>query len=72
MSLGRVDALIVRHGDPPMRGLKAATGDVRHSCLPKRIAELERGRVVVHGRQIDFGRAEHRESEVLLSQDLLG
>ena len=73
--LGRVDDLIVRladHAYPPVTGLKAGIG-ARDVFVPAdRIVELEPGRVVLGGRELDLGHFERREGEVLLGQDLLG
>jgi CBS domain-containing protein len=73
--LGRVDDLIVRladHAYPPVTGVKAGIGSREVFVPADRIAELEPGRVVLRGRELDLGHFERREGEVLLGQDLLG
>jgi CBS domain-containing protein len=73
--LGRVDDLIVRladHSYPPITGLKARIGGREVFVPADRIAQLEPGKVQLTGEQIDLGRFERREGEVLLRHDLLG
>jgi len=73
--LGRVDDLIVRLADggyPPVTGLKARIGGREVFVPAERVARLEPGSVQLSGEQVDLGRFERREGEVLLRQDLLG
>src|SRR5579872_4362298 len=73
--IGRVDDLIVRLADrgyPPLTGLKARIGGREVFVPAERIAEIEPGAVRLSGAQVDLGRFERREGEVLLRQDLLG
>jgi len=73
--LGRVDDLIVRladHAYPPVTGVKAGIGSREVFVPADRIVELEPGRVILRGRELDLGHFERREGEVLLGQDLLG
>lgn len=73
--LGRVDDLIVRLADggyPPVTGLKARIGGREVFVPAERVARLEPGSVQLRGEQIDLGRFERREGELLLRQDLLG
>jgi CBS domain-containing protein len=73
--LGRVDDLIVRLADgdyPPVTGLKARIGGREVFVPSERVARLEPGSVQLSGEQVDLGRFERREGEVLLRQDLLG
>ena len=73
--LGRVDDLIVRLADggyPPVSGLKARIGgrEVFVPGRPRRPSAVRNG--AARGEQIDLGRFERREGEVLLRQDLSG
>jgi CBS domain-containing protein len=73
--LGRVDDVIVRLADgeyPPVTGLKARIGGRDVFVPADAIAKLEPGAVQLNGEQVDLGRFERREGEVLLRQDLLG
>ena len=73
--LGRVDDLIVRLADqvyPPVTGVKASVGGREVFVPADRITSLEPGRVRLRGRELDLGRFERREGEVLLAHDLLG
>ena len=73
--LGRVDDLILRLGDegyPPVTGLKARIGRREVFVPADRIVRIEPGVVQLRGAQVDLGRFERREGEVLLRQDLLG
>jgi len=73
--LGRVDDLIVRLADgdyPPVTGLKARIGSREVFVPAEQMARLEPGAVQLSGDQVDLGRFERREGEVLLRQDLLG
>ena len=73
--LGRVDDLIVRLADgdyPPVTGLKARIGSREVFVPAEQVARLEPGTVQLSGEQVDLGRFERREGEVLLRQDLLG
>jgi len=73
--IGRVEDLIVRLADrgyPPITGLKARIGG-RDVFVPvDRVAEMAPGEVQLAGAQVDLGRFERREGEVLLRNDLLG
>lgn len=73
--VGRVDDLIVRLADrgyPPITGLKARIGGREVFVPADRVAEVEPGTVRLRGEQVDLGRFERREGEVLLRHDLLG
>ncbi|MDE3025430.1 MAG: magnesium transporter MgtE, partial [Acidobacteriota bacterium] len=73
--IGRVDDLIVRLADrgyPPITGLKARIGGREVFVPAERVAEVEPGAVRLRGEQVDLGRFERREGEVLLRHDLLG
>jgi CBS domain-containing protein len=74
-SIGRVDDLIVRLADrgyPPITGLKARIGGREVFVPAERVARVDPGEVQLSGEQIDLGRFERREGEVLLGHDLLG
>lgn len=74
-TIGRVDDLIVRLADrdyPPITGLKARIGGREVFVPAERVAEVGPGKVQLAGDQVDLGRFERREGEVLLRQDLLG
>jgi CBS domain-containing protein len=73
--IGRVDDLIVRLADrgyPPITGLKARIGGREVFVPSEQIAQLEPGAVQLSGGQVDLGRFERREGEVLLRGDLMG
>ncbi|HUZ98571.1 MAG TPA: magnesium transporter [Gaiellaceae bacterium] len=73
--IGRVDDLIVRLSDrgyPPITGLKARIGGREVFVPAERVARVESGTVQLSGEQVDLGRFDRREGEVLLRQDLLG
>ena len=73
--IGRVDDLIVRLADggyPPITGLKARIGGREVFVPADRVATLDPSGVRLTGEQVDLGRFERREGEVLLRQDLLG
>ena len=73
--LGRIDDLIVRLADgdyPPIIGLKARIGGREVFVPADRIAQVKPGIVQLSGEQLDLGRFERREGEVLLRHDLLG
>ena len=73
--IGRVDDLIVRLADrgyPPITGLKARIGGREVFVPADRVADVEPGTVRLRGEQVDLGRFERREGEVLLRHDLLG
>lgn len=73
--IGRVDDLIVRLADrgyPPITGLKARIGGREVFVPADRVAEVKPGSVRLRGEQVDLGRFERREGEVLLRHDLLG
>ena len=73
--IGRVDDLIVRLADgdyPPITGIKARIGGREVFVPGDRIATIEPGEVQLSGQQVDLGRFERREGEVLLRHDLLG
>lgn len=73
--IGRVDDLIVRLADggyPPVTGLKARIGSREVFVSVEQIAQIESGKVQLRGDQVDLGRFERREGEVLLRKDLLG
>lgn len=73
--IGRVDDLIVRLADrgyPPITGLKARIGGREVFVPAERVADVEPGSVRLRGEQVDLGRFERREGEVLLRHDLLG
>jgi len=73
--IGRVDDLIVRLADrgyPPITGLKARIGGREVFVPAERVARIEPGEVQLSGEQVDLGRFERREGEVLLRHDLLG
>jgi CBS domain-containing protein len=53
-------------------GVKARIGGREVFVPAERVATVERGRVRLRGAQIDLGRFERREGEVLLRQDVLG
>ena len=55
-----------------MTGVKARVGGREVFVPADRIVELEPGRVALRGQELDLGRFERREGEVLLGQDLLG
>ncbi len=71
--LGRVDDLIVRLGDPypPITGLKARIGGRELFVPADQISEIAPGRVRLRGEQLNLGRFERREGEVLLREDIL-
>jgi CBS domain-containing protein len=72
--IGRVDDLIVRLADrgyPPITGLKARIGGREVFVPAEQIAEVAPGKVQLSGDQVDLGRFERREGEVLLRRDLL-
>lgn len=73
--IGRVDDLIVRLADrgyPPVTGLKARIGGREVFVPSEQISQIEPEKVQLRGEQVDLGRFERREGEVLLRQDLLG
>jgi CBS domain-containing protein/sporulation protein YlmC with PRC-barrel domain len=73
--LGRVDDVIVRLSDgayPPVTGLKAQVGGREVFVPVDRLASIEPGRVQLVGEQLDLGRFDRREGEVLLRGDILG
>jgi CBS domain-containing protein len=73
--IGRVDDLIVRLTDggyPPITGLKARIGRREVFVPAERVAAMEAGRVQLAGQQLDLGRFERREGEILLREDVLG
>lgn len=73
--LGRIDDLIVRLADadyPPITGLKARIGGREVFIPAEGVEQFEPGTVRLRGEQVDLGRFERREGEVLLRQDLLG
>jgi len=73
--LGRVDDVIVRLADgtyPPVTGLKTRIGGREVFVPADRLAEIESGRVRLSGEQLDLGRFERRQGEVLLREDVLG
>jgi CBS domain-containing protein len=73
--IGRVDDLIVRLADggyPPVTGVKARIGSREVFVPAGQIAQIEPGKLQLSGEQVDLGRFERRQGEVLLRQDLLG
>jgi len=74
-TIGRVDDLIVRLADggyPPITGLKARIGHREVFVPADRVADVAPGKVKLAGEQVDLGKFERREGEVLLRHDLLG
>ncbi|HUZ15599.1 MAG TPA: CBS domain-containing protein [Gaiellaceae bacterium] len=74
-TIGRVDDLIVRLADagyPPITGLKARIGHREVFVPAERVAEVAPGMVQLAGEEVDLGKFERREGEVLLRNDLLG
>jgi len=73
--IGRVDDLIVRLADrgyPPLTGVKARIGGREVFVPSDRIADVRAGTVQLSGEQLNLGRFERREGEVLLREDILG
>ena len=74
-TIGRVDDLIVRLADagyPPITGLKARIGHREVFVPAERVAGVAPGMVQLAGEEVDLGKFERREGEVLLRNDLLG
>ena len=74
-SLGRVDDLIVRMDSGPyplITGLQGRIGGRQVFVPINQVAELSPERVQLRGENVNLGRFERREGEVLLRHDLLG
>jgi CBS domain-containing protein len=71
--LGRVEDVIVRLDDdyPPVTGVRALVANRDVFVPAERIAELAPGRVALSGHELNLGRFERREGEVLLGKDVL-